>query len=69
MKVSYKVLKSYLPYLEDAQACGKKLVMHTAEVEEIHSEKSQFDNMVYGKITSVIKHPDADSLRICMVNI
>ena len=38
MKVSYKVLKSYLPYIEDAQKIASDLVMHTAEVEEIHSQ-------------------------------
>ena len=25
--------------------------------------------MVYGKITSLTKHPDADSLRVCMVDV
>lgn len=69
MKVSYKILKSYLPYLPDAQTCAQNLVMHTAEVEEIHSQKSAFEHMVYGKITSLSQHPDADSLRVCMVDV
>jgi phenylalanyl-tRNA synthetase beta chain len=69
MKVSYKVLKSHLPYLPDAQTCAKNLVMHTAEVEEVHSQKADFDHMVLGQITSVSKHPDADSLRVCMVSV
>ena len=69
MKVSYKVLKSYLPYIEDAQKIASDLVMHTAEVEEIHSQKKDFDNIVIGKISKIEKHPDADSLRVCQVNV
>ncbi len=69
MKISYKVLKSYLPYIEDADICAQKLVMHTAEVEEVHSQKSQFTNMVYGEISKIENHENADSLKVCMVNI
>lgn len=43
--------------------------MHTAEVEGIVSQKDSFENIVFGKITSVENHNDADSLRICMVNV
>jgi len=42
--------------------------MHTAEVEDIHSEKSDFENIVYGVIKSVENHPDADALKLCMVD-
>jgi len=42
--------------------------MHTAEVEDIHSEESDFENIVYGVIKSVENHPDADSLKVCMVD-
>lgn len=69
MKVSYKVLKSYLPYIDTAENVWRDLVMHTAEVEEIISQKKDFENIVLGKITSVENHPDADSLRVCMVDI
>ncbi len=69
MKVSYKILKKYLPYLENAGEVAEDLIMHTAEVEEIHSQKKDFENIVVGKITKVDTHPDADSLRVCQVNI
>jgi len=42
--------------------------MHTAEVEEIISQKDDFENIVYGIIKSVKNHPDADSLKVCMVD-
>lgn len=69
MKVSYKILKQYLPYLKDAETVAGDLVMHTAEVEEIHSQKKDFENIVVWKIVSVEKHPDADSLRVCKVDV
>ncbi len=69
MKISHKVLQKYIPNLENPEVIADKLVMHTAEVEEIHYEGETFENMVYGKITSVEKHPDADALRVCMVDI
>lgn len=69
MKVSYKILKKYLPYLENALKTSQDLIMHTAEVEEINSQKQDFENMVVGKIIKIEKHPDADSLRICLVDI
>jgi len=42
--------------------------MHTAEVEDIESEWKKFENIVYGVIKSVESHPDADSLKVCMVD-
>ena len=43
--------------------------MHTAEVEEIHSQKSAFENIVFGKISTLEKHPDADKLKITTVDL
>lgn len=69
MKVSYKILKKYIPYLESAQKVADDLIMHTAEVEEILSEKESFENIVFWKISKIEKHPDADALRVCQVNV
>ncbi len=69
MKVSYKVLKKYIPDIKSPEAVAQDLIMHTAEVEWIHSEAKAFEHIVYGKITSVEAHPNADSLRVCMVDI
>jgi hypothetical protein len=38
VKISYKVLQSYIPDIELVEEIAEKLVMHTAEVEEIHYE-------------------------------
>ncbi len=69
MKVSYKILKKYLPYIESAQKVSQDLIMHTAEVEEILSEKKSFENIVIWVIKEISKHPDADSLSVCQVDI
>ncbi len=68
MKVSYKVLKKYIPDIASPEQVAQDLIMHTAEVEDIHSQAESFDNIVYGVITSVENHPDADSLKVCMVD-
>jgi len=69
VKVSYKVLKKYIPHIESPEQVAQDLIMHTAEVEEIHSQKADFENIVYGKIKSIQAHENADSLRVCMVDI
>jgi len=38
MKVSYKVLESYIPKIRDVESVSKDLILHTAEVEDIISE-------------------------------
>lgn len=68
MKVSYKVLKKYIPNIKSPEEIAQDLIMHTAEVEEIISQKDDFENIVYGVIKSVEDHPDADSLKLCMVD-
>lgn len=68
MKVSYKVLKKYIPDIKSPQEVAQDLIMHTAEVEDITSEWEKFENIVYGKIISVESHPDADSLKVCSVD-
>jgi hypothetical protein len=35
MKISYKVLKKYIPNIKSEQELANDLIMHTAEVENI----------------------------------
>ena len=69
MKVSYKVLKKYLPNIKTPQEVADDLVMHTAEVEEIHTQGAHLENVYIGEVLSVTKHPDADKLNICNVKV
>ncbi|MCD5385144.1 phenylalanine--tRNA ligase subunit beta [Candidatus Gracilibacteria bacterium] len=69
MKISYKVLKKYIPNIKLVEEVTQDLIMHTAEVEDIIYEGEAFNNIVYGKIQSIENHPDADSLKVCKVNV
>lgn len=69
MKVSYKVLKKYIPDIDSPEKIAQDLIMHCAEVEWVHAEGDDFLHMVYGVIESIEKHPDADTLKVCMVDI
>lgn len=69
MKISYKVLQKYIKNIKSADDVAKDLVMHTAEVESIYSEKKKFENIVFWKITKIEAHQDANSLRVCMVDV
>ena len=61
-------MKRFKSDLKNPVDLAQDLVMHTAEVEEIISQKDDFENIVVWKITKIKDHPDADSLRVCMVD-
>ena len=69
MKVSYKVLKKYLPNIKSPEEVANDLIMHTAEVEEIHAQGAHLEHVYIGKILDFKKHPDADKLNICNVQV
>lgn len=69
MKISYKILKKYLPYLGTPEEVAQDLIMHTAEVEEIESQSKSFENIVYGNITHIETHENAETLKVCKVDI
>ena len=69
MKISYNNLKRYKKDLKSPEGLAKDLIMHTAEVEEIIYEGKNFQNMVIWEIKKIENHPDADKLKVCLVNI
>ncbi len=69
MKVSYKTLKRYIPDIKSPEEVAQDLIMHTAEVEEIHEIGWHLKEVYIGKIVSHTKHPDADKLNICQVEV
>jgi len=69
MKVSYNVLKSYFPELNSPEETAQKLIMHTAEVEDIHMDGQNLEGVFIGEIVEVKKHPEADKLNLCQVSI
>ncbi len=69
MKVPYNWLKDYAEVNVDAVTLGDKLTLSGSAVEEVIIQGDNIKNIVTGKITKIEKHPDADRLNICQVNI
>lgn len=71
MLLSYNWLKQYLNLSNSISAfdVGEKLKMSTVEVEAVKKMGENLENIVVGKIVLAEKHPDADKLKLCKVDI
>lgn len=72
MDISYNWLKEYLPISETPEQVAARLVTLGLEVEHTHiagGDASKFDGIVVGEVLSAVQHPNADRLRVCMVNL
>ncbi len=65
MKISLQWLQEFVD-LEglSADEIGKKLTLHTCELEEIIEQKPYFSHVFFGKLEHVKKHPTADNLYV-----
>lgn len=69
MKVPYNWLKDYVEINVDPHTLGDKLTLSGSALEEVIIQGDNIKNVVTGKITKIEKHPDADRLNVCQVNI
>lgn len=71
MLISLSWLKDFvdIPKNLDPKILADELTLKTAEVEQVINEGDQFANMVTGKVVELKKHPDADKLKVAMVDI
>lgn len=69
MKVSLNWLKDFVDIDVDVHELADKLVSAGFEVEEIIDKASQTKNVVLGRIVKLTKHPDADKLQICAIDV
>ncbi|HHV71191.1 MAG TPA: phenylalanine--tRNA ligase subunit beta [Clostridia bacterium] len=69
MKVSYNWLQNYVSCQLDPKELADKLTMVGIAAEEVEYLGANLDKVVTGKIMSKIKHPNADRLSICKVDI
>ena len=53
----------------DAFELGHKLTMHTFEIDGVEAEKEKFNKVVVGKALKVEKHPNADRLKLAVVDV
>src|SRR3989339_84303 len=70
MKVSLKWLKKYIDLGNkvEAREIADRLILSTVEVEGVVNQASLLDNIIVGKVLEVRAHPDADKLKVVMVN-
>ncbi len=69
MKVSLSWLKDFVDIDVDVETLADKLVGAGFEVEEIIDAGANMKNVVLGKIVELEKHPDADKLQICQIDV
>lgn len=71
MYISLNWLKDFvkIPAKLEANDIAKKLTDHTVEVEGFINQAEQFNNIVVGKVLEVVKHPNADRLRLAVVDV
>lgn len=69
MKVPYNWLKDYVEINVDPHTLGDKLTLSGSALEEVIIQGDNIKNVVTGKITKIEKHPDADRLNVCQVNV
>ncbi|ADU31426.1 phenylalanine--tRNA ligase subunit beta [Evansella cellulosilytica] len=70
MLVSYKWLKDYIE-IDDLtpQEVAEKLTRSGVEVDIVHAMNQGVKNIVVGKVVDCEKHPEADKLNLCQVDI
>jgi phenylalanyl-tRNA synthetase beta chain len=69
MLAPYRWICDYAEITSDAQTLADKMVMTGNGVEGIESIGDEIQNVVVGKIEKIEKHPDADKLLVCMIDV
>ena len=69
MKIPISWLKDYVDITEDTKLIEEALTMSGSKVEAVEYIGKDFCNVVTGKIVKIDKHPDADKLVVCQVDI
>ncbi|MBR2502914.1 MAG: phenylalanine--tRNA ligase subunit beta, partial [Oscillospiraceae bacterium] len=69
MDVSLNWLKEYAPFDCDIKTFAEDMTMSGSKVEVYSTEKDKIKNVVVGKVVSLEKHPNADKLTVCGIDI
>ena len=71
MKISLNWIKDYIPGLEigSFDELKQSMIEIGLDIESIESEREKYKNFVVGEVEDVSKHPDADKLVLCKVNV
>src|SRR3989338_7089378 len=71
MQLSLNWLKDFveIPSGVSPEELGKRLTMHTVEVEKVERQADKYKSVVVGRILEVKPHPNADRLRLALVDV
>ena len=69
MKAPLRWIQEYANFKTEPQEFADKMTMSGSKVEEFESEADAIDKVVVGKILEINKHPNADKLLVCMVDV
>ncbi len=69
MRISLNWLRELVAFDWSAQDLAEKLTLAGFEVEDIEDRSTWADGVVVGKVLACEKHPNADKLRVCQVDI
>lgn len=69
MKASLNWIKEYVDFDDTPRGYSEKMTMSGSKVEGYEYLGAEIENVVIGKIISLSKHPDADRLTVCSVDI
>jgi phenylalanyl-tRNA synthetase beta chain len=69
LNISYNWLKEHISTKDDASEFAKKITISGPTVDHITPVTSTFKKVVTGEILSIEKHPNADKLNVCQVNV
>ncbi len=69
MLLSMKWLREFVPYTGTAEELGHRLTMLGLELEEIARPFDDIADIVIGQVVTCEKHPEADKLSVCTVNV
>ncbi len=69
MKISLSWLRRYVDIDVPVEELCDKMVMSGFEVESIEDLSATMSNVVVGRIVKLEKHPDADKLQICQIDV
>jgi len=70
MLVSYRWLQRHVDLSDlDAERLAEDLTLHTAEVEGVERFAGVLDRVVVGRVVRCNPHPEADTLRVCRLEV
>ncbi len=69
MNLSYKWLQDYVKISVPAKEYAERMTMTGSKVEGYEQQGEDIENVLVGRILSLERHPDADKLLICSVDV